>query len=277
VCGAPRRDIPNNIWVRPDPDPADGEYFYRCSCGTLSSVNLFFNEDSYAQVPIEAYAIPEEKWRLNRARIEWIRARVPKDFPEAAVVYDLGAGEGCFTSCWLAAYPRSRLFAVEADARMRERFAAEYAGAEYVCERIESFLERAVRAPAADLVVLCDVLEHVLEPEALLRLIALALKPSGFAYVTVPNVEGYGRLPRPIAAAEVDWESADWPRQHLWMIEPRVLNDMVNRACTIQEMSRSFEFRLRGDSDYSTFLVQRPSAGSLWIPGPEDRKGVPTP
>ncbi|HZU87771.1 MAG TPA: class I SAM-dependent methyltransferase [Stellaceae bacterium] len=266
VCGAPRRDIPNNVWVCPDPDPVSGKYYYRCECGTLSSVNLFFNEASYSAVPIEEYSIPNQKWQLNRARIEWIRARIPADFPETAVVYDLGAGEGCFTSCWLAAYPNSRLFAVETDTRMRERFAAEYSGAEFVCERIETFLKEVTRAPAADLIVLCDVLEHVLEPETLLRLIAEALKPSGFAYITVPNVESYGRFPQPAAAEEVDWDVANWTCQHLWMMEPRVLNDLVNRTFTIQEMSRSFEFQLRGDSDYSTFLVQRPFAKSLWVP-----------
>jgi SAM-dependent methyltransferase len=270
ICGALRRDIPNNIWVRPDPDPIDGQYFYRCECGTMSSVNLFFNEENYSVVPIEEYSIPDQKWHLNRSRIEWLRARTPGDFPEAAVVYDLGSGEGCFTSCWLSAHPKSRLFAVEADARMRERFAAEYAGAEFVCERIEPFLERAARRPEADLIILCDVLEHVPSPERLLHMIADALKPSGFAYITVPNVESYGRFPRPAAAQEIDWDVANRPQQHLWMMEPRVLNDLINRIFTIQEMSRSFEFRLRGDSDYSTFLVQRPFAGSLWIAGAED-------
>jgi SAM-dependent methyltransferase len=255
VCGIPRRDIPNSIWVRPDPSPVNARYYYRCECGTFSAVNLFFNEASYHQVPIAAYSIPDEKKLLNRARIEWIRARIPTDFPETAIVYDLGSGEGCFTGCWREAYPHSRVFAIEGDARMEERFAVEYAGAEFVCERIETFLEQAGQE-AADLVVLCDVLEHVVEPERLLRLIAGALKPSGFAYITVPNAESYGRLPQPIPSAEIEWDIANEPAQHLWMIEPRLLNDLVNRTCAIWEMSRSFEFQWRGDSDYSTFLVR---------------------
>ncbi|HJU20161.1 MAG TPA: class I SAM-dependent methyltransferase [Stellaceae bacterium] len=236
-------------------------YYYRCRCGTFSAVNLFFNEASYHQVPIEAYSIPDEKRLLNQARIEWIRARIPADFPETAIVYDLGSGEGCFTRCWREAYPHSQVFAIEGDPRMEKRFAAEYGGVEFVCERIETFLEQAGQE-TADLVVLCDVLEHVLEPEQLLRLIARALKPSGFAYITVPNAETYGSLPQPISAAEIEWNIANEPAQHLWMVEPRLLNDLVNRTCTIREMSRSFEFQLRGDSDYSTFLVQASSAGS---------------
>lgn len=264
VCGRPRRDIAENVWVRPDPDPVDAKYYYSCACGTLSAVNLFFNEESYRDVPIEAYSIPQAKWDLNRARIEWIRDRIPQDFAEGAVVYDLGSGEGSFTACWREAYPNSRLYAVEGDSRMKERFTAEYDGAEFVCERIETFLEQAGRE-SADLVVLCDVLEHVLDPERLLEQIAAALKPSGFAYITVPNVESYGRLPRPIPAAEVEWDIANEPAQHLWLMEPCILNDLVNRRCTIHEMSRSFEFALRGDSDYSTFLVQPARAKSLWI------------
>jgi SAM-dependent methyltransferase len=257
VCGARRRDIPNNIWTLPDPDPVDGKYYYRCACGTLSAVNLFFNEESYTQVPIEKFTVPDLKRRLNRARIEWIRARVPEDFPETAVVYDLGSGEGCFTRCWLEAHPRSRLFAVETDARKRERFAAEYAGAEFICERVETFVEKAARMPAADLIVSCDVVEHVVEPERLMQSIAQALRPSGFAYITLPNVASYGPFPQPVPAGEVDWDIANRPSQHLWAVEPRLLNEIVNRTFELREMSRSFESQIRGDADYSTFLVQR--------------------
>jgi hypothetical protein len=99
----------------------------------------------------------------------------------------------------------------------------------------------------------------VIEPEALLGLIARALKPSGFAYITLPNVDSYGNFPHPVAASDVDWNLANWTCQHLWMMNPRLLNDIINRTFVVLEMSRSFETNIRRDGDYSTFLVRRAS------------------
>jgi SAM-dependent methyltransferase len=259
VCGVARQDITNRIY-RPVPqhDHVTPPYFYRCGiCGTLSAVNLYFNVQSYSQVPIEAYCIPDPKRQLNRDRVNWIRVRGGTGFPHNPVVYDLGSGEGCFTACLLEAFPDARVVAVESDERMKQRFAVEYERAQFVPELIETFLETAVRNPEADLIILTDVLEHALEPEALLRLIAGALKPSGFAYITLPNADSYGTFPYHIPASEVDWNLANWTHQHLWMIKPRVLNDIINRTFVLREMSRTFETDIRRDGDYSTFMVQR--------------------
>jgi SAM-dependent methyltransferase len=259
VCGAARHAIADHIYKPlPTHDYVTPAYFYKCdTCGTFSAVNLFFNPHSYSQVPIEAYCIPDAKWELNRARLAWIRARVRPDFPASPVIYDLGSGEGCFTACAVEAFPHARVVAVESDERMRQRFAAEYEPAEFVPELIEIFLDRALQKPEADLIILTDVLEHAVEPEALLERIAAALKPTGFAYITVPNADSYGDLPHHVPASQVDWELANWTCQHLWMIRPQLLNGMINRRYVLRDMSRSFETQIRRDADYSTFLVQR--------------------
>lgn len=259
VCGAARRDIANHLY-RPLPqhDHATPAYFYHCEkCGSLSAVNLYFNAESYSRVPIESYSIPDLKWQLNRARVDWIRARTGAGFPLDPIVYDLGSGEGAFTACFLEAFPRARVIAVEADERMKQRFTAEYEHAEFVPELIETFLDAAIGKREADLISLTDVLEHTLQPETLLGLIAGALKPSGFAYITLPNVDSYGAFPHHVPASEVDWDLANWTCQHLWMMSPRVLNGIVNRTFAIREMTRSFESDIRRDGDYSTFLTQR--------------------
>jgi SAM-dependent methyltransferase len=258
VCGVPRQDIPNRIYrAVPQHDHITPPYFYHCEmCGTLSAVNLYFNVESYTQVPIEAYCIPDLKWRLNRDRVDWIRARAT-GFPHDPVVYDLGSGEGCFTACFLESFPDARVVAIESDERMRQRFAAEYKRAEFVPAFIESFLKTGEQNPEADLIILTDVLEHAVEPETLLGLIAGALKPSGFAYITLPNVDSYGTFPHHVPAAEVDWNLANWTCQHLWLMKPPVLNDLINRTFILREMSRTFETNIRKDGDYSTFMVQR--------------------
>jgi SAM-dependent methyltransferase len=258
VCGAVRQDIENHIYrAVPAQDCVTPLYFYRCECGTLSAVNLYFNVDSYRRVPIEAYTIPDVKRLLNRARIEWIRSRTGTLLPYNPVVYDLGSGEGCFTESIREAFPHAHVVAVELDERLPQRFPEEYSGAEFVPELIEIFLQKAAAQPDADLILLTDVLEHVVDPEALLALIAGALKPDGFAYITVPNVDSYGTFPHHVPPAEVDWSLANSPCQHLWMMEPRVLNGIVNRKFVIRELSRTFEFSIRRDAHYSTFLVQR--------------------
>lgn len=259
VCGANRSHIVDNIYkISQKNDHVTPAYFYHCGvCGTFSAVNLFFNAESYSLVPIEAYCIPDGKWQLNRARVDWIRARVATEFPVNPVVYDLGSGEGCFTACVFETFPKSRIVAVESDERMRQRFVVEYKQAEFVPESIETFLDPAATKPKADLIVLTDVLEHVVEPEAVLGLIAGALKPTGYAYITVPNADSYGTFPHHIPASEVDWQLANWTCQHLWMMKPQFLNEMINQRFVLREMSRSFETTIRRDSDYSTFLVQR--------------------
>jgi SAM-dependent methyltransferase len=258
VCGTTRQNIPDRLYrAVAQHDYVWPPYFYRCtSCGTLSAVNLFFNVESYSRVPIEAYCIPDLKWQLNRARVDWLRARTGAEFPDDPVVYDLGSGEGCFTACVCEAFPQARVVAVESDERMRQRFATEYQAAEFVPKFIETFLKTAPK-PGADLIILTDVLEHVVEPESLLGLIADALKPSGFAYITLPNADSLGSFPHHIPASEIDWNLANWTCQHLWMIKPRLLNEIINRRFTLREMSRTFETNIRRDGDYSTFLVQR--------------------
>ena len=263
VCvGKLRYCITSHVYkVLPYHDHIHGPYYYRCpSCGTFSALNLYFNSESYTTVPIEAYSIPDIKWILNRVRVEWIRSRVDVGFPHNPVVYDLGSGEGCFTSCLLQALPHSRVVSVESDIRMKEQFKAEYIGAEFVTDHIEAFLERAALRPEADLIILTDVLEHVLDPPTLLDLIAGALKHTGFAYITVPNADSFHcfeDFPHHVPVSEIDAELTRITSQHLWMINPAFLNHLINRKFSLREMSRSFETGIRRDSDYSTFLVQR--------------------
>ena len=101
-----------------------------------------------------------------------------------------------------------------------------------------------------------DVLEHTLQPETLLGLIAGALKPLRLWLPDAAQREQLRQLPPPVPASEIDWDLANWTCQHLWMIEPRVLNEMINRIFVIREMTRTFETNIRKDSDYSTYLVQ---------------------
>ena len=78
-------------------------------------------------------------------------------------------------------------------------------------------------------------------------------------YITVPNAKSYGTFPHHVPASQVDWNLANWTCQHLWMIEPRILNDMINKTFALREMNCTFETKIRQDAEYSTYIVQRPS------------------
>ena len=166
-----------------------------------------------------------------------------------------------FTACFLDAFPDARVFAVESDARMK--IDSRSIAVRSSSPNLSRLPNRAMRNPKADLIILTDVLEHAVEPEALLSLIARALKPGGFAYITLPNADSYGTFPYHVPASEIEWNLANWTHQHLWMMNPRVLNDIINRTFVLREMSRTFETGIRRDGDYSTFLVQRGALTSL--------------
>ena len=190
LCGHCRHDIPNNIWKVVDAsDNVTSAYYYRCpACISYSAVNLHFELDSYVQQPIEAYNIPDQKRDLNRGRVQWIREHF-EYFPAAPTIYDLGSGEGAFTKALRDSFAGATIMAVEADIRMHEKFQEEYHGVTFVPEYIEPFLVK--RETSAELIVLTDVLEHVIDPRALLRLMIAALKPGMVAYITAPNGASY--------------------------------------------------------------------------------------
>lgn len=260
VCGEERAEIEDRIWhVSKFQDFITPHYYYKCpTCYSYSAVNLYFEEKSYQHVPIERYCIPEKKRNLNRRRVAWICDALAGRLPQNPVIYDLGSGEGAFTAAFKERFPGAEIVSVEADLRMREKFVKEYEGTTFLPEFIEPFLEKAALTPRADIAVLTDVLEHVLDPKALMRALMAALKPGGVAYVTVPNAKCY-HWPKPVTAGEIDWEFANTTCQHLWMMDPHFLLDFMNKSGELIEYTRSLERLIRQDGDYSTFLVRRPA------------------
>lgn len=257
VCGTPRTDIENRIWHIGDHGSLVwAPYYYRCpSCSSFSAVNLRFAPESYAGTSIEEYWIPDEKRDLNRERVRWILERT--QIPAHGVVYDLGSGEGAFTQALVQALPGARVVSVEADVRMPEKFQAEYEGASVVEEYIEPFLSRPEVANSADLIVLTDVLEHVLDPDELLRLIVAALKPGGVAYITAPNSDTLIPFQKQTPAGEVPWDRANPTYQHLWVMSPPEMMRLVLKHGALLEYTRSLETNIRRDSEYSTFLLRK--------------------
>lgn len=266
VCGARREAIPDRLWQVSDKqgDLIYPRYMYRCpGCGSFSAVDLYFPVAEYESMTVDQMHIDETKTKLNAARLAWIQERC--DLPPSAMLFDLGAGEGCFAHLFANAYPRGHVLAVEADARIAAKFYGQAPNVKFVPEYIEAFLERARRdgtVPPPDLMILTDVLEHVPHPESVLRLMADVLPAGGRAYITVPDSHTFQTpFPFPVDAGDVDWEEAHHTRQHLWLLEPAVLMDLVERHMVVEDVS-GFETDIRRDSVYSSVLARKSSSRS---------------
>jgi 2-polyprenyl-3-methyl-5-hydroxy-6-metoxy-1,4-benzoquinol methylase len=262
VCGTARRDIPRHLWRVTDKD-ADlifPQFYYKCpSCSSFSAVNLYFPAEKYHEMPLDAIHISEVKLQLNGERLSWMKQIVT--FPEDPVVFDLGAGEGCFAHVFADAYPSAGVYAVEADARLENKFYSQKKNVFFVPMYIERFLQDVMKPhsawPRPFLIVMTDVLEHVLAPEQLLERIAQTLVPGGYAYLTIPDADTFqAPLPYPVAPRSINWAQANRTCQHLWAIQPGIFRDLVSKFFMILAASQQLETNIRKDSVYSTILAQ---------------------
>jgi SAM-dependent methyltransferase len=261
VCGTTRNRIPRRLWRVTDKE-ADlifPQYFYRCSvCGSFSAVNLYFPVEKYEEMPLDVMHISETTLALNNARVAWIAKHTT--LPENAVAFDLGAGVGCFSHTFASANPKATVFAVEADARMKERFYSTNDRVKFIPMYIEAFLPQSgsmAGGRRASLVVLTDVLEHVLAPERILEAVARTLVPGGLAYLTVPDANTF-QLPHPYPAnaGTIDWAQANRTCQHLWMMQPNTFRGIISAYLDVVAESQTLETNIRKDSVYTTILAR---------------------
>jgi SAM-dependent methyltransferase len=129
-------------------------------------------ERTLPDVPAENYW-----YRRHLAVYEWIADRC-----RGLEVVDLACGEGYGTA--VLAGRATRVTGVDANPEAQEHARLRYArpGVRFVRELVESY------AAPSDAVVFLQTIEHVQDPEGLMRHIRSLLRPGGTAYVSTPNL-----------------------------------------------------------------------------------------
>ncbi len=134
----------------------------------------------------------EDLWGYAK-RLRFVRESIAAAFGDLATVrvLDAGCGNGSLLAIPLAVDERLKITGIDPDRQSIEhahRLAGSRANLNFICGKIEEL-------PASrpfDVVIVSEVLEHLAQPEKMLRSAAQLLQPRGILIVTVPN--GYGEF-----------------------------------------------------------------------------------
>jgi len=148
-------------------------------------------------------------WFLRDAML----ARVPKN---ARRVIEMGSGLGYTTAALRAAgYAAAGLdLSAEAVAKAAARF-----GDHYLCADVTT--HAAEQPESADAIVMMEVIEHLVDPVAMLRSLAALLKPGGKLLMTTPNKSVY---------TDEDYWQTDNPPVHLWWFSETSVRRLAQAA-----------------------------------------------
>ena len=131
---------------------------------------------------------------------------------KAGRLIEIGPASGAFA--YLAKTAGFEVTAIEMDRRCSEYLASEL-GIDVINSADEA---RALEtAPAADVIAMWHVIEHLVDPWDMLEVAARKLRPGGVLVVAAPNP---GALQFRLFGSQ--WTHVDAPR-HLWLIPPEVL------------------------------------------------------
>jgi 2-polyprenyl-3-methyl-5-hydroxy-6-metoxy-1,4-benzoquinol methylase len=177
-------------------------------------------DDYYPRAPLPI------RW-IERRRLAIIRAMVG---PRAGLeLCEVGSGGGHV----LRLFRNARLTAIDVSPVFLETARRNLAG--YDVRFVKGEVDK-LDLPAAsfDRIVCTEVLEHTLDPEAILAAIARLLRPDGVAVITVPNDPLILRLKRMVRRTPLGWmlgQRVDWggDRYHLHRWSPAEFEAVLHR------------------------------------------------
>ncbi len=241
----------NIVQVEPLPNEQElADYYanayYQESDGKKSTYDVVYTDKELAYKKLEADLI-----------LEGIKDNTNKPFSDLSIL-DLGCGEGFFVK--EAARTGARVKGVDFSSFGVEKWNPEVFD---ICAfgNVYSHLDQ--ESERYDVCVLRNVLEHVIDPDALLAQIKAVLKDNGLAFVTVPN--DYSALQRRASDLKyIDREFWFAPPDHLHYFNTKNIGPYMNENnFDVIDMFSSFpvDFFLYHD-------------GSNYIAHPENGKGA---
>lgn len=125
----------------------------------------------------------------NNLILNWYPHRIIERFGHAESLLELGLGHG-FTA-GIFAQACDRHVVVEGSSVVLEQFRQKLP--DFKGELVEGYFEDYAPDETFDVIIMGFVLEHVDDPDAILRKYRKLLKPGGKLYVTVPNAKSLNR------------------------------------------------------------------------------------
>ena len=126
----------------------------------------------------------------NSAKVQWLKARIPKRLANPGNILDIGCGGGVFLHSFSKSFPNWNLHGVEPTSSFAE-LAARRLGETVIDGSYQSKMFNT----KFDLITMIQVLEHVISPVDFLLDVANDLTPSGLVYLEVPDIKDLDFLP----------------------------------------------------------------------------------
>lgn len=173
--GYARCNTCGTLYQTPRPTLAAFEAFYRQSESSRYWADVFF--PAVAEVRRE---------KIFRPRVERLEALCAKRGLRVDRLIDVGAGFGIFLDEWRRGFPAIQAVAVEpSESLARECRAKGFQVVEDIAENVSGFDGH------ADLVTCFEVLEHVDDPLAFIRVLKRLVRPGGYVFVSTLNIDGF--------------------------------------------------------------------------------------
>lgn len=199
----------------------------------------------------------ENLWGYAK-RLRFVRGSIAQRFPElrssTISVLDIGCGNGSELALPLAR-DGFQLTGIDTDRASIDRareFARDFPNAKFHCSTLDEFTNTA----HFDVVILSEVLEHLEQPDELLKAAAQRLKSAGVLLVTVPN--GYG---------EFEWDSWVFRELRLQKVVDAIYGPSDIVGATDNHASGHIQFftRARLDEMFASagLVLVREGSGSL--------------
>ncbi|MEM7227998.1 MAG: methyltransferase domain-containing protein [Planctomycetota bacterium] len=165
-------------------------------------------------VDIDAYAGKNDQY-FSGARHDWI-ARLPEN--ASATILEVGCGNGDTGEAALHAGVCGQYFGVELMPNAADEARSKLT--DVYCGDIES-IELPIEDGSLDVIFMSEVLEHLVDPWAVVQRMQRLLRPGGRCFASSPNIAHYGVL-RMLSRGE--WNLSDsgaMDRTHLRWFTPR--------------------------------------------------------